>query len=110
MKCIRCQQEFDCNIHRGYCDDCVSAFRLTKEGVCEKQRPAPNVFADGKFADENATCPVSVNDPVSGNRVCGLCGSADLEPGYGLGSGFGIGCYMFCCGCDSFLDFCEDKE
>lgn len=43
-------------------------------------------------------------------NVCGLCGSSDLETGYGLAGGGGCGTYNFCHGCNRVLDKSEDKE
>lgn len=43
-------------------------------------------------------------------NVCGLCGSADIVPGYGLAGGGGCGAYNFCDGCQRVLDKTEDKE
>lgn len=107
LQCLRCKNDFESDCVLAYCDDCKSAFDRNREGIHDKQRPLPGVFADGKFADEN-TCPVSVIHPVTEQSVCGMCGSGELEPGYGVGSGFGFGAYSFCCGCNRFLDFRED--
>lgn len=109
LTCIRCKATFDAASVRGYCDDCVEHFREQKEGIAQRQRPAPNMFLDGKFAHD---CPCSVQDETGGTdrQVCGLCGSDEMEPGYGLGSGYGIGSYNFCFGCNTFLDFREDRE
>lgn len=106
--CNRCKATFDSALARGYCDSCVEHFRDVRKGVNRKQNPAPGICADGKFTDE--ACPSSFEDGVSGRQVCGLCGSDELEPGYGLGTGYGMGSYTFCCGCNTFLDFREDVE
>lgn len=108
LQCIRCNATFDADRYRGYCDDCIAHFQEVRKGVHRKQRPAPGVWADGKFTAE--PCPVSVFDPVSECNVCGLCGSDRIESGYGLGGGYGMGSYNFCFDCNNFLDFCEDME
>lgn len=56
------------------------------------------------------TAPFAITDPVANRQVCGCCGSDELEPGYGLGTGYGMGSYAFCLGCSRFLDFHEDSE
>lgn len=107
LTCIDCAADFEADTMRGYCSECIARFAKQREYVHARQRPARNVFADGKFATE---CPQTVMDPVAGKQVCGLCGSDELQQGYGLGSGYGMGGYTFCEGCDSFLDFSEDTE
>lgn len=106
--CVRCDSPFDAARPRGYCGECVSYFRDVAAGVRARQHPLPGVHCDGKFTDED--CPSSVTDPVTGSPVCGLCGSELLEHGYGLGSGRGIGSYLFCGECYAFLDFSEDRS
>lgn len=107
--CVRCEQTFEAEPFRGYCDECLSAYQANREGVHARQRPAPGVIADGKFSDEKL-CPVSLTHPVLGEQVCGICGSSDIEQGYGLGSGYGMGSYTFCQDCYAFLDFSEDNS
>ncbi len=51
---------------------------------------------------------VSVYDEKRNANVCGLCGSADLVAGYGLGGGGGIGAYNYCQSCQRILDKTED--
>lgn len=58
-------------------------------------------FCGGGKPDPKA---VSVYDPERNANVCGLCGSADLEAGYGLGGGGGIGAYNYCQSCERILD------
>lgn len=110
LVCIRCNATFEPAVRRGYCDECVGWYQLGRTLVHMKQRPEPGVIADGKFLDGQRDCPCSVHDPVSDQLVCGLCGSDELEPGYGIGSGYGCGTYTFCFGCNSFLDFHEDAD
>lgn len=108
LTCERCSSEFDADRFRGYCPGCVQLFSDEREAVHARQRPSPNVFADGKFTDK--ACPQTVFDPVAEHQVCGLCGSEDIEHGYGIGSGYGCGVYMFCNDCNNFLDFSEDRS
>jgi hypothetical protein len=109
LTCIRCNAPFDHDIFIGYCDDCKSAIHINRERIHEAQQPMPGVLCDGKFSDERI-CPESVYDPVNNKNVCGMCGCDDIEPGYGIGGGYGIGVYNFCMGCGTFLDFSEDKD
>jgi hypothetical protein len=110
LNCIRCKQAFDSGVARGYCDACVEHFKNLRKGIRAKQNPRPDVFADGQFAQPKE-CPESVLDPARDDlTVCGLCGSEELESGYGLGSGYGMGSYNWCHGCHSFLDFSEDRS
>ena len=109
LQCERCLNNFEAEIFLGYCEACKSAFAANREGVHAKQRPMPGVFADGKFSDERL-CPKSVVNPLTEESVCGLCGSDELDAGYGIGGGYGLGCYNFCTECGTFLDFCEDRD
>lgn len=52
---------------------------------------------------------VSVWDEERQRNVCGLCGSDELEAGYGLGGGGGVGGYNWCRGCQRILDKTEDR-
>lgn len=105
--CQRCNSDFESATFLGYCQECREAFKRTREKVHASQRPAPGVIADGQFADPKES-PRSVWNPVEEINVCGLCGSSELSPGYGLGSGYGMGSYTFCDDCCNFLDFSED--
>lgn len=67
----------------------------------------PGIACGGGPVDEKA---VSVWDAERGRNVCGLCGSDDLQPGYGLGGGGGIGAYNWCESCQRILDKSEDKS
>jgi len=106
MNCIRCDAEFVSFPQRGYCDVCVAVFTERREMIHEKQNPAPGVHACGKFT--NQTGPQSWHDPDRGVNVCGLCGSPELEMGYGFAGGMGLGGYTFCSECYAVLDFSED--
>ncbi len=108
LSCVRCAQPFDAPTFRGYCDTCVSHFREVRKATSRRQNPAPGIHCDGKFTDEQS--PQIVMDPEREEEVCGLCGSDELEPGYGLAGGYGMGSYSFCCGCDTIIDFREDLE
>lgn len=48
--------------------------------------------------------PVTVYDEARNANVCNLCGSADIQGGYGLAGGGGIGVYNYCNGCQRVLD------
>lgn len=109
LKCEKCQASFDASEFRGYCDACVQLFRDQKKAISDRQNPMPNVCLDGKFIDQKE-CPKSFVNPLTEESNCGLCGSDELEPGYGLGAGYGIGVYNFCFGCNTFLDFVEDSD
>jgi hypothetical protein len=108
LQCERCNKPFENAIFRGYCEECLSHFALVRQKVARCQRPAPGICADGKFISEEP--PHTVYDPVRARNVCGLCGSDDVHAGYGLGSGYGMGTYNFCEGCNSFLDCVEDYD
>lgn len=108
LNCAKCETEFESSEYRGYCESCIAVFRGESKQVAKAQHPHPSIFLDGKFTDSE--CPQSFSHPIDGKTVCGLCGSDDIEPGYGLGSGRGIGGYNWCGGCNSFLDFVEDQE
>lgn len=109
LKCIECGQEFEAARLRGYCDACLESYRETRKRVHMLQRPAPGVYVDGRFADP-LKCPTTITDPVTDRQICGICGSAELEQGYGLGTGYGMGSYIFCEECYAFLDFREDND
>jgi hypothetical protein len=51
---------------------------------------------------------VTVWNEAIGQNVCGLCGSAEIVPGYGLAGGGGLGAYNFCHHCQRVLDKTED--
>lgn len=51
---------------------------------------------------------VTIWDEERQRNVCGLCGSQDIEPGYGLAGGGGIGTYNFCTSCQRILDKTEE--
>ena len=108
MICFRCECDFESFPRRAYCDACVAHFREISELVNEKQRPAPGVHACGKFLRE--ATPQSFWDDDRNRQCCGLCGSQEVEPGYGLASGRGCGSYTFCTECYAFMDFSEDVE
>lgn len=54
--------------------------------------------------------PVTVWSETLERNVCGLCGSADIEAGYGLAGGGGCGMYNFCNRCQRVLDKSPDPE
>lgn len=105
--CERCEQPFEGAAFVGYCPECVAWFREGRKKAHAAANPAPGMHLSGKFQDVDR-CPRTVENPVTEEQVCGLCGSDDLEPGYGFAGGFGLGVYTFCCGCNAVLDFSED--
>ena len=109
ITCQRCDTAFEAPTFCGYCDGCKEHFANVRKKVHARQRPAPHVCADGKFAPEE-DCPQSLLNPITNGLVCGLCGSNEISPGYGLGTGHGMGSYNFCEDCNSVLDFVEDTE
>jgi len=52
--------------------------------------------------------PSTVYDEDRNANVCNLCGSADVEAGYGMAGGGGPGMYNFCNGCQRVLDKSTD--
>jgi len=109
--CNRCDAEFESSHFRGYCDDCVAFYRQDREDARERQRKRAEslgaVHVTGKF-NTVENCPQTANDPVSGQQVCGLCGSDEIDPGYGYAGGYGLGGYNFCMACGTVMDFSED--
>lgn len=108
LTCVRCEDAFENEIFLGYCPECIEHFRTVSASVNRCQNPTPDMHLDGKFTDDPG--PQTVLDSFSGRAVCGLCGSDEVQSGYGLGSGRGIGSYSFCMNCNTFLDFCPDME
>lgn len=106
MECIRCGQEFHAWPPRGYCDPCKAVFLERRELIHSKQNPAPGVHACGKFTKQEG--PRTYYDADRGVNACGLCGSPDLEMGYGFAGGMGLGGYTCCTECYAILDFSED--
>lgn len=109
LYCINCGNEFVNYRVVGYCSKCLADYDAMRAGVHQRQRPEPGAFADGKFA-EPIQClqTIPIREAAIGGNVCGRCGSDDLNQGYGLGSGYGIGTYIFCGECHEFLDFSPD--
>lgn len=88
-----------------YCPKCAGAIR---ESVALAQAKARGVgfMADGApLASEHK--PVTIF--ALGKSRCGLCGSVNLSPEYGL-CVYGCGSYMQCEDCLAILDFREDKS
>ena len=106
LSCYRCLKPFENAICLGYCPECLANFQEAKKRIRNTQQPGPGLFLDGKFCTEEP--PHTVTEPTSGKQVCGLCGSDQVNAGYGLGSGYGLGTYNFCEECNSFLDCVED--
>ena len=106
LTCVRCESPFEHPTIRAYCDDCVAEWREQAWKTHKSQNPSPALHLTIKIAGQ--TLPLSIEDPVSGKRVCGLCGSDQLDLGYGFAGGCGLGSYRFCMECEAFLDFHED--
>lgn len=107
LRCQSCESEFEESSVRGLCPDCVAKHQEDREHVHERTNPAPGVHAVGKFAKRE--CPRSVTDPVTDKGVCPLCGSDELEAGYGFAGGYGLGSYNCCMACYTIMDFHEDS-
>ena len=84
-----------------WCPGCIHEFREFRKSINRRQNPAPGMHCVGKFTTDES--------PQTVDGQCPLCGSYEIEAGYGLGSGYGCGVYNYCCGCDTFLDFSEDS-
>lgn len=54
--------------------------------------------------------PITVWDEKAEMTACNLCGSHDIESGYGMAGGGGPGLYNFCNGCNRVLDKSPDPE
>jgi hypothetical protein len=50
LECVGCDAAFEAPTFRGYCPECIEGFEKQRENVHKRQRPAPGVIADGKFA------------------------------------------------------------
>lgn len=113
MQCERCKQPFEGDTFVGYCPGCVDFHRNAKRELAAIQNPRKGMHLDGEFIKPDAEPgPKSVMDPVTRDMVCGLCGSKEIEPGFGLGTGYGMAVYNFCEGCNTFIDVqpCNDDE
>jgi hypothetical protein len=108
LKCERCEKAFESPAFVGYCPECAEWFRGGKKVARDGANPMPGVHACGKFQSDDR-CPKTVLNPVTEENVCGLCGSDEIEPGYGFAGGFGLGVYNFCTACNTVLDFSEDS-
>lgn len=109
QKCTRCTAPFDFEKLRGYCDSCIQHFNDQSQKICNIQHPGPGLCLDGVFVDSKE-CPTTIMNESHTGLLCGLCGSDQVESGYGIGSGYGMGCYNFCFECNTFLDFIEDPD
>lgn len=107
--CDRCKGPFDAPTARGYCSGCCEWFRSNKRYAAEKANPSPDVHLTGQF-NHPECCPRSFAAPESEGQVCGLCGCAELEPGYGFAGGYGLGSYVYCTECHTVLDFHPDTD
>lgn len=113
MTCEKCKKDFEGDTFVGYCPTCVSAYRDLQNQIGRVKNirlgDGRSIHLDGQFADPKE-CAKSVMNPITGTMVCGLCGSDELESGYGFAGGFGLGVYNYCGGCRSIIDFVEDSD
>jgi hypothetical protein len=109
LTCVRCQGEFEESTFRGYCPGCVEHFRGQADRSRRARHPVPGVHLNIRML-EAGDCPLAAVNPATGQSVCGLCGSDELEPGYGFAGGFGLGVYTCCSDCHAVLDFSPDEE
>ena len=107
MNCQRCDDKFDSGTLLAYCDDCKAWFQEQQQIRKAAQNPQPGMHITGQFLKPD-NCPATIHDDVRGGLVCGLCGSDEIDQGYGFAGGYGLGAYNYCCGCESVLDFSED--
>lgn len=113
LECAKCGDDFEHPTTIGYCEACVEAYQEQRKKRREKQAAVTELLGAchvaGKWGDPKET-PHSVFCDISQRNVCGLCGSDQLEPGYGFAGGFGLGSYNFCMECNEVQDFSEDCE
>lgn len=105
MECIRCQAAFEGDVFRGYCEECLEHFEGIAEKVSERQNPGPGVHVTGKFTTEAS--PQTVVSAITGHKVCGICGSHELEEMYCI-TAYGWGAHQACWNCGAILDFQEE--
>jgi NMD protein affecting ribosome stability and mRNA decay len=113
LDCQKCGEEFENANTIGYCDDCRASYDAKQRARSERQETATQAAGAfhiaGKWGDAKES-PRSAWDEISQRQVCGMCGSSELEPGYGYAGGFGLGSYQFCLDCCVVQDFSEDLE
>lgn len=120
--CLRCKAPFDVpsafrlNSGPAYCPDCMArmrdAVRSSPQGYVSCK--AFSAFVDGgEVPKDDTLVPRTYSGIAEGEdharRLCGVCGSAGVESGYGH-TPYGLGCYNFCLECHSYLDFSPDGE
>lgn len=103
MICERCEAE-EADPGTLYCYECKEYFRGHREEHHERSNPRPGVHVTGKT--NKGECPATFFNGVA--NVCGMCGSDEIEPGYGFAGGFGLGSYNCCMDCYTIMDFSED--
>lgn len=103
-----CGKEFDVSTWRLYCPDCVQEFRDVKKHMSAVRNPT-GMHLNVQCA-AGVISPKTGIEPITGHEVCGLCGSTEVESGYGFAGGYGLGVYTFCLGCNSFLNVVEDEH
>lgn len=109
LTCKRCHSTFDSGVTLAYCEECRRFFHEQQIMRINAQNPRPGLHITGKFL-EPRQCPGTTWCDVSDSQICGLCGSDELDTGYGYAGGYGLGCYNYCMACNSVLDFCEDMS
>lgn len=111
LECQNCGESFENAITIGYCPECIADYQAKRQARRDKQQAVTASLGAfhvaGKWGDPKET-PRSVFCEISQRNVCGLCGSDQLEGGYGYAGGFGLGGYNFCLDCNEVQDFSED--
>ena len=105
MKCGRCE-ESDAESGTLYCFECKEHFRGNRKKAHDRANPIPGVHCVGKFIKDES--PKTFYNGVA--NCCGMCGSSEVEGGYGFAGGFGLGGYNCCMECYAIMDFFEDVE
>lgn len=113
LTCQKCDSEFENANVVGYCESCREDYARMRQERHDKQAVATEaigaIHIAGRWGDPKES-PQSAFDEISQRQVCGMCGSDELECGYGFAGGFGLGSYMCCCECWTIQDFHEDME
>ena len=104
MKCGRCDEK-EAEPGTLYCFECKESFRGERGAAQDRVNPMPGVHAVGKF--NKGESPKTFFNGVA--NVCGMCGSDEIEAGYGFAGGFGLGVYQCCMDCYAIMDFSEDS-
>lgn len=106
-ECWKCHGEggfHDCG------DDTCPCANPTIDNVCEECNGEGYYPECRNSQMPSHKSPVTVYDEARNANVCNLCGSADIEMGYGMAGGGGPGVYNFCNGCQRVLDKSPDSD